>query len=549
AGRYQLGDTGIEIYSNVFMQRDMPVISKLEQLKPYAIGVVDKSSHVATLQQLVPEVILKRYPNVSAMYDAALAGDINVITGLDRLPPRYPRYEELNRQFPLFRKIPLRNIDLNYAVRKQQPIFAVLQQATSEIEQAFVDRLERRWLGLTADEDTLLLGLAIDNPPYMHVSLQGEAQGLFVDLWRHWSDITGVKIAFVPDTSFNNLQNLTKGRIDALIGFPDNSRLPQGVVPAYQLYGFQSQFFAPADASATLLNAAAEIKVGVFDNAPYSGELRKRYPQIDIVQYRHLTDMVNATLEGELAGFYAASAIAPLRLRQMDRAEVFRAQENSNIVSPIYSLVRDDNPELAERIRQGFARVSLDTLIQMEQKWVQDESQHYFARFRQQTPLTEFERSWLAEHPSLRIGMLTNWPPMEFVDDNGEPAGVTFDMLQLLQQRLGITFDIQTFDSFELMLSALKQKKIDLVANVSEREERKEFARFTDEFWSTQWAVIGASNTENIVSAGELSGKKVAIYKDYQLAQHLTDVYPAIEVIRVDTLRDGLEMLQRGKVE
>ena len=180
---------------------------------------------------------------------------------------------------------------------------------------------------------------------------------------------------------------------------------------------------------------------------------------------------------------------------------------------------------------------------------MQDESQHYFAQFRQQTPLTEFERSWLAEHPSLRIGMLTNWPPMEFVDDNGEPAGVTFDMLQLLQQRLGITFDIQTFDSFELMLSALKQKKIDLVANVSEREERKEFARFTDEFWSTQWAVIGASNTENIVSASELSGKKVAIYKDYQLAQHLTDVYPAIKVIRVDTLRDGLEMLQRGKVE
>jgi diguanylate cyclase (GGDEF)-like protein len=549
ARNYQLGDTGIEIYSNVFMQRDMPTISKLSQLKPFAIGVVDKSSHVATLQQLIPDVILKAYPTVTAMYDAALAGDVNVLSGLDRLPPRYGRYDELIRQFPLYRKIPLRNIDLSYAVSKNNPLFAVLQQATSQIGQTFLDRLERRWLGLAADDDTLLLGLAIDNPPYMHVSLQGEAQGLFVDLWRHWSELTGVKIAFVPDSSFNNLQNLKKGRIDALIGFPDNNRLPQGVVPAYQLYGFQSQFFAPVANQSTPLTAASTVKIGVFDNAAYVDELRQRFPNVDIVYYRHLTEMVNASVSGELAGFYAASAIVPLRLQQLDRADYFSAQEDSKIVSPIYSLVRSDKPELAEQIRQGFSRFTLDSLIQIEQKWVTQDSLHYFPQFRQQTPLTERESEWLQAHPKLRFGMLTDWAPMEFVDDHGDPAGVTVDMLQLLQQRMELQFSIQTFNSFDVMLEALKQKHIDLIANVSEREERKAFARFTDEFWSTQWAVIGPSNAANIVSASELAGKKVAIYKDYQLAQHLTDTYPTISVVKVESLRDGFELLQQSKVE
>ena len=95
----------------------------------------------------------------------------------------------------------------------------------------------------------------------------------------------------------------------------------------------------------------------------------------------------------------------------------------------------------------------------------------------------------------------------------------------------------------------LEQKDIDLIANVAEREERKTFARFSDEFWSIQWAVVGASNAEAITSTAQLNGKTVAVYKDYQLARHLTDFYPAINVVKADSLRQGMELLQQGKVD
>ena len=175
--QFDLGDTGIEIYSNVYMQRDMPVLTKLTQLKPFVIGVVDKSSHVDTVAALVPDAVLKYYPNVTAMYDAALAGDIKAISGLDRLPPRYGRYDELQRQFPLYRKMPLRKIDLNYAVNNNAALAQALTTLTQGITRDYLDKLERRWLGGAADDDTLILGVPIDNQPYMHVSAQGQAQG------------------------------------------------------------------------------------------------------------------------------------------------------------------------------------------------------------------------------------------------------------------------------------------------------------------------------------------------------------------------------------
>lgn len=546
---YQLGDTGIEIYSNIFLQRDMPSISKLTELKPFAIGVIEKSSHVETIRKLVPNAILKTYRNATQMYDAALDGEINVLTGLDRLPPRYNRYNELVRQYPLYRKLPLRNIALNYAQTKNNPLFAALQQATAAIDTAFRDRLERRWLGLTADDDTLLLGLAIDNPPYMHVSPLGEAQGLFVDLWRLWSAQTGMKIAFVPDTSINNLQNLAKGRIDALIGFPHNEELAASTTQAYQLYGFQSKLFVPTQSDAELLTAASTQKIGVFENAPYMAELTQRYPAAQFIKYRSLAQMVDAVLAGELAGFFGATAIVPIRLQQLSQADYFTAQDGSEIMAPIFSLVRANNVALAEQIRAGFSQLPLDLLIETENKWISQSGLRYFSQFRYQTPLTPAERDWLNANQPLKVGMLKDWAPMEYLDDNGKPAGVTIDMFDLLAQRLKVKFDFTTYGSFDAMLSALKRKDIDIIANITEQDERKHYAVFTDEFWSTQWGVIGQNNSGDILSTSELANKKVAIYQDYQLARQLNVVHPSIQVVKVNSLRAGLDLLQQNKVD
>lgn len=546
--QYQLGNTGINIYTNMFVRWDMPRVARLSELTPYTIGVVDKSSQISAIQDKVPGATLIRYPNVTAMYDAALEGKINVFAGLDRLAQRYANYTQLARQFPLYRKIPLQNISLSYATTLQNPLFSTLQRATAGIEQRFLDRLERRWLSELVDDDTLLLGVAIDNPPYTHVSGQGEALGLFVDLWRQWAVQTGSKIAFVPDTSYQNIQNLKKGRIDALVSFPDNNLQAQGIMAAYQIYDFSSLFFTLKH-NPQQLTADAAFRVGVYANASYVDELSRRYPNASFVRYRQLTEMLHATINGQIVGFFGAAAIIPQRLQQLNQADLFITQADTQVQSPMFSLVRAGDDELAERIRSGFARLPLDTFIQIESDWVKAEALRYFPQFRFKTPLTEPEREWLGQHAKLRVAMLADWAPMEFADEAGKPAGVTVDMFALLAQRLNVEFDIQLYQSFERMLGDLKQKKIDLIANVSELEERRQYARFTDEFWSTEWAVISAFDAPNLVSTAELNGKKVAIYQDYQLAQHLADMYPQIQVLQVDSLRAGLALLQQNKVD
>lgn len=546
---FKLTELDVDAFSNIYILRDLNGVSSLADLQPFVIGVVENTGHLSALKQQLPDGNFMYFPNVTALYQAALDGKVAAFTGLDRISSQYPGFAELNRKFPLYRRIPLRRIELAFAVMPENEALAhSLASATKRLSRNFLDELERRWLGVSADEDTLLLGVSIDNQPYMHVSLQGEAQGLFVDLWQQWSEQTGTKIAFVPDTSFNNLKNLQKGRIDVMVAFPNIKNLPDNLLDAHQLYSFNSEFFSLAKLQLTQLDNRSG-KVGVFENVPYIAELQARYPQLQIVKYRTLDDMLNASLSGELLGFFAASAVIPLRLQQLNVWDSFTKLQSTSVNSPLYSLVRADKPELAEHIRQGFALLKLDALEQAEQRWITDKSQHYFATFRDKVPLTEKETGWLNNHNVLRVGMLSDWAPMEFVDEQGQPAGVTADMFNLLSQRIGIQFEMKIYNQFDVMLADLKQKKLDLIANVAEKDERKSYAVFSDEFWSTQWAAIGRGDVTTVTSTSNLNGKRVAIYKDYQLAQHLTDVYPQITVEPVADLRQGLNLLLQQEVD
>ncbi len=216
----------------------------LADLKPHLVGVVERSTHIDSLTEQQSDLVLKRYASVSQMYDSALKGEIKAFTGLDRLPPRYAQYRELMSFYPVYKKVPIRKIELTFAVRREHPqLLQALMQAADQVAMSFRDQLERKWLSVDTNPDTLLIGVSIGNQPYMDVSSIGDVQGIFVDLWRLWSEKTGVAISFVPNQSEDSLAYLRKGRIDVQMAQVENAEKFTGLKPAYHLYNIYSSLF------------------------------------------------------------------------------------------------------------------------------------------------------------------------------------------------------------------------------------------------------------------------------------------------------------------
>jgi diguanylate cyclase (GGDEF)-like protein len=548
--QYLLGQSYLDIFSNVFVHRDLTTVRNLADLRPHLVGVVERSTHIDSLTQQQPDLQLKRYASVSAMYDSALRGEIKAFTGLDRLPPRYPAYRELMALYPVYKKVPVRKIELTFAVRRDQALLLrALKQAADAIGMSFRDQLERKWLSVDTDPDTLLVGVSIGNQPFMHVSSIGDVQGVFVDLWRLWSKKTGVAISFVPNQSEDSLAYLHKGRIDVQMAQVENADKFTGLKPAYHLYNIHSSLFYGSQSDLTDPVQQKNATLGVLHTAGFGSQLRQQFPDAQIKVFTTVDQMIEAVLSNQLTGFLASDVTVRNRLSQNSSKDVFKVFPGIRYESAVYSLIRTNDKELYQTIQQGFSQISLDEMVEIENRWLDKEMDGYYQTFRDKVPLTVAERQWLNQHQQIRVGVMSDWRPVEFVDENGEAQGITSDVLKLLNQRLDIQLVPQPYSDWELLLQDYKAGKLQMVANISDLPERRSFSAFSMDYWTLQWVMLGKHDARFEAKVAQMPGQRIAIMRDYQFVKQLKKDFSQHQVIEVDSLNDGLEMVVAGKAD
>ncbi|MDF9903726.1 UNVERIFIED_ORG: ABC-type amino acid transport substrate-binding protein [Pseudomonas reinekei] len=110
--------------------------------------------------------------------------------------------------------------------------------------------------------------------------------------------------------------------------------------------------------------------------------------------------------------------------------------------------------------------------------------------------LTEDERSWLAAHPDLRLGVDASWPPFEFRDDEGSYQGLAADYIEVIRQRLKTRLTPIEPVSWTAVLEQAKKGKIDLLLRASCRPRNaRNTCRSPAPIWifrSSSWPMSGA---------------------------------------------------------
>lgn len=88
------------------------------------------------------------------------------------------------------------------------------------------------------------------------------------------------------------------------------------------------------------------------------------------------------------------------------------------------------------------------------------------------------------------VGTSPDYPPFEFVDDQGNYAGFDMDLIREVGKRLGVEVKIEALE-FESLIASLKQGKIDaIIACMSPDEERPKEADFTKAYYVTKHGIL-----------------------------------------------------------
>jgi polar amino acid transport system substrate-binding protein len=95
-----------------------------------------------------------------------------------------------------------------------------------------------------------------------------------------------------------------------------------------------------------------------------------------------------------------------------------------------------------------------------------------------------------ADPDPLVVGMELEYPPFEFVAEDGTNDGVSVKMAEALANYLGRTLEIQNI-KFDALITALKSDSIDLIiSSMTATEERRKSINFSDPYVTTGLAML-----------------------------------------------------------
>lgn len=162
--------------------------------------------------------------------------------------------------------------------------------------------------------------------------------------------------------------------------------------------------------------------------------------------------------------------------------------------------------------------------------------------------LTEEERAYLNEKAFILYGADKNTPPLRFVNpDSGQYEGLVIDYLNALSTELGIKIQMKPMVWHEA-LEALDNGAID-ICDMHASKERAERYIFTEPIYYQRGAILVAKNQKKIVSASDISGKKIAAIKDDYIFEHLSENGIPVMATETKDIIEAIGQLEKGNVE
>lgn len=160
--------------------------------------------------------------------------------------------------------------------------------------------------------------------------------------------------------------------------------------------------------------------------------------------------------------------------------------------------------------------------------------------------LTPEERTWLKEHPTIRIGVDPDWPPIEFIGEDGAYSGMASDIVRLVGKRLGVHMEVAPGLTWSQVVDKVRKRKIDALACASRTGDRETYLLFTRPYLNIPVVILTRTDAPYIGGIRDLYGKTLAVIKSYQLHERLPKDHPQIKIHVMETAEEALEAVSEG---
>lgn len=163
--------------------------------------------------------------------------------------------------------------------------------------------------------------------------------------------------------------------------------------------------------------------------------------------------------------------------------------------------------------------------------------------------LTDDERSWLADHQELRLGVDASWPPFEYRDENGRYQGLAADYVRLIQDRLGVRIKLIEPANWTAVLEQARGNQLDLLPGVMSTPERQGFLAFTRPYLDFPIVILAHEGGAKPRNLKDLYGLKIAVVENYAPHELLRTHHPDLNLVAMPNVSSTLQALATDEVD
>jgi len=410
--------------------------------------------------------------------------------------------------------------------------------------------MERKSLNESSvrNSDTLVIALRNDLPPMSFLSVEGQPAGLFVDMWRLWAEKTGQKVEFHIAPFKDSLNAFKAGRADIHSALNYSEERSEWMAFSQPVYEFSlCFFFSKKHGKALDISQLNGQKIGVIGGTYLEEQLRKRYPDIEIVPFIAIEDMIHAARGGQIRSFLNTPASTSGMFTQLGLAGEFESLDESLFARKLHAGVLKNNKELLSLVDKGLDLISNEELAEIEKRWVPDPDKRYFKAPSNLIRLTAAEQAWLKAHMTVKISIPAVFPPLMFPGENKSIQGIVPDYLDFFSKRTGICFE-PVYAPLSELPELIETRRTDMSPAFINLQPNR-FVDLTHSCFALRWEIVNRIGAPFLGDVKALAGMKAVVDKDCPIYDQLKKDHPEIEIYPDYNSRDAMQSVSSGNTD
>ncbi|WP_438970630.1 EAL domain-containing protein [Methylophaga sp.] len=220
----------------------------------------------------------------------------------------------------------------------------------------------------------------------------------------------------------------------------------------------------------------------------------------------------------------------------------YEARETRKLIVPEVIPLGTLNTPRLRRIADLYTKLDVAPTIS-------DKTLSHFVYRKSETILSADVDRWLSENPVIRVGIDRDFAPYEWINEDGDYVGLAADYIRLLEEKLGVTFEIVHDKPWHEIMRMAEEGELDMLSCLNQTDKREEHLSFTEPYVSNPIVIVNANRNGYVGSLDNLKGKTVAVEKGYFTHETLRSDYPEITLLAADSTEQALEKVAAGEAD